>query len=101
MTQVLPPLHPSAIGFSAIRGLPDGSMRQYSAVEFDLGWDGAAAFYHRLKGLRFVRASTTDASGYAVLDVNDAAGDIVQDFDIPTAQAFQYIKRMLKLTVVA
>lgn len=94
----LPPLHPDAIGFSAIRGLPDGSMRQYSAVEFDHGREGAAQFLHRAKALGFVRPSSVEPS-YAVLDVIAANDDIVQDYDIPTAQAFRYIKRKLKLTV--
>lgn len=98
-TRGLPPLHPAAVGFSAIRGLPGGGMRQYSAVEFTRGWAGAEQFLRQLRAVGYVRPSTTATDGYAVLDVIDVDGDIVQDYDIPTAKAFQYIKRKLRLTV--
>lgn len=95
-----PDLHPAAVGFSAIRGLPGGRMRQYSEVEFTNGHAGANRYHRMFAGTGAIAASSTDPS-YAVLDVLDADGEIVQDFDVPTAEGFRYIKRMLGLTVVA
>lgn len=92
-------LHPAAVGFSAIRGLSSGRMRQYSAVEFTNGWAGANRYHRMFAGTGSIVASSKEPS-YAVLDVLDADGEIVQDFDVPTATAFQYIKRMLGLTVI-
>lgn len=88
-----------ATGLSAIRGLPDGSMRQYSAIEFERGWNGVEHFTRTLSKLGLIRPSSTEPS-YAVLDVLDAEGDIIGDYNVPTAQAFAFIKRKLKLTVV-
>jgi hypothetical protein len=87
-----------AIGLSAIRVLGDGSMRQYSAVEFERGWYGVERFIRTLRAFGFVKPSSTEES-YAVLDVLDANGDIIGDYDIPTSRAFQYVKRKLRLTV--
>lgn len=95
-----PDLHPAAVGFSAIRGLPGGRMRQYCEVQFTNGWPGANRYHRMFAGTGSIIASST-APSYAVLDVIDADGEIVQDFDIPTAEAFRYVKRMLGLTVVA
>jgi hypothetical protein len=36
-----------------------------------------------------------------VLDVLNAEGDIVQDYDLPTRQAFAYVYRKLRLRVEA
>lgn len=88
-----------ARGLSAFRGLRNGSARQYSAVEWDR-WQGVEHFVRTLAHLGYIRPSSTDTSGYAVLDVLDADGDIIADYDVPTAQAFRYIKRKLRLTVV-
>ncbi|MEV4212537.1 hypothetical protein [Micromonospora sp. NPDC049662] len=96
----LPNLHPEAVGLSAIRALPGGAMRQYSSVEFTRGWSGVEHFLRQLRACGFVRPSNSDTSGYAVLDVLDAEGDIIQDYDLPTAIAFRYVKRKLNLIVV-
>jgi len=95
----LTPLHPDATGYSAFRGLPDGSGRQYTGVVFDYGRQGAAYWLRRFAKLGMVRDGSTDTTGYAVLDVLNGDGDIIQDYDIPTAQAWRYIKRMLQLRV--
>ena len=87
-----------ATGLSAIRPLGDGSLRQYSAVDFEAGWTGVEHFVRTLRAVGFIRPSS--AEGYAVLDVLDDNGDIIADYDIPTSQAFQYVKRRLRLTVV-
>lgn len=88
-----------AVGLSAVRALPDGSMRQYSAVIFDRGWAGVERFVRTLRAVGKVRPASTATDGYAVLDVLNAEGDIIGDYDIPTADAFRYVKRKLGLTV--
>jgi hypothetical protein len=83
-----------AIGVSAIRGLPNGA----SAVEFARGWTGVERLVRTLSAVGYVEPSSTQPS-YAVLDVLDADGEIIADYDIPTAQAFRYLKKQLGLTV--
>lgn len=95
----LPQPHPNAVGLTAFRALPNGVGRQYTAVEFERGWNGVEHFIRTLNAVGYVRPSTADSGGYAVLDVLDVNGDIVQDYDIPTADAFRYVKRKLRLTV--
>ncbi len=90
----------AAVGISAIRALPDGSMRQYSAVGFHSGWGGVEHFIRTLRAVGYIRPSSSEPS-YAVLDILDANDDIVFDYDIPTSHAFRYVKRTLKLTVVS
>lgn len=94
-------LHPpaAAVGLSAIRALPpNGAARQYSAVEFKRGWAGVEHFIRTLRAVGYVKPSTA-APCYAVLDVLDAAGDIIFNYDIPHARAFAFIYRKLKLRV--
>ncbi len=91
-----------AVGLSAIRSVTEngvkGVMRQYSAVEFGRGWPGVEHFIRTLRAVGYVKPSSTTPS-YAVLDVLDTEGDIIADYNIPTSNAFRYIKRKLKLTV--
>lgn len=97
----LAPLDPRAFWLSAFRGLPDGSGRQYSATTFEP--DPLRTFGHLLRMARavgFVRPCDEDPEGaYAVLDVQDEAGEIVQDYLIPTAAAFRWWYRKLHLRV--
>jgi hypothetical protein len=89
----------AATGLSAIRALPpNGAMRQYSAVEFDRGWAGVEHFIRTLRAVGYIKPSSA-APSYAVLDVLDTDGDIIFDYDIPTAVAFRFIKRKLQLRV--
>jgi hypothetical protein len=88
----------SAVGLSAIRGISGGRMRQYSSVEFTRGWNGVEHFLRQLRAVGYVKPCKAGPS-YAVLDVLDADGDIIGNYDIPTAAAFRYVKRKLKLTV--
>lgn len=93
----------SAIGFSAFRILPNGDSRQYTASEMQRGWHGVERFLRLCSAVGYVVPwidPSTDVS-YAVLDVIDAEGDIVTDFNVPTAKAFRYIKRKLGLAVEA
>lgn len=75
-------------------------MRQYTAVEFTRGFNGVEHFVRTLWHLGFIRISSTETSGYAVLDVLDAAGDIIRDYDIVTPHAFAFVYRKLNLRVV-
>jgi hypothetical protein len=47
----------------------------------------------------FIGRLTDGGDGYAVLDVLNSNGDIIQDFTIPTAEAFRWLKQKLKLAV--
>jgi hypothetical protein len=87
-----------AVGLSAIRALPDGSMRQYSSVEFTRGWNGVEHFIRTLRAIGGIKPSSVEPS-YALLDVLDAEGDIIGDYAIPDAKAFRYVKRKLELRV--
>lgn len=94
-------LHPpaEAVGLSAIRAVPpNGAMRQYSAVEFDRGWAGVEHFIRTLRAVGYVTPSAAEPS-YAVLDVLNEVGDIIFEYDIPTARAFAFVYRKLKLRV--
>lgn len=90
----------TAVGLSAIRGLSRGRMRQYSAVEFERGWPGVDRFIRALRACGYVRPSSAEPS-YGVLDVIDANGEIVFDYDVVSATAMAYIRRKLGLTVVS
>jgi hypothetical protein len=84
-------LHPDATAFSAFRILPSGSGRQYSiAIPAGLAWTLRVAE-------KVGHVEPTDPNAYAVLDVLDGKGDIVQDFSIPTPAAWQWWKRKLGL----
>lgn len=94
-------LHPpaEAVGLSAIRALPpNGAARQYSAVEFERGWAGVEHFIRTLRAVGYIRPSTPEPC-YAVLDVLDANGDIIFNYDVPHSRAFAFIYRKLKLRV--
>jgi hypothetical protein len=94
----LEPLHPDATGFKLFRGLPDGTARDYTGVEFTRGWSGADQFRRQLLAVGYLKNPSTEPS-FGVLDVLNAAGDIIQDYNVPTPKAFRYIKRKLKLRV--
>ncbi|MEU8186050.1 hypothetical protein [Micromonospora carbonacea] len=100
-TDALAPLHPDATGLTLFRTLPNGTGRAYSEVEFTRGRAGVEHFLRQLRAFGYVRNSSSDPkSGYGVLDVLNADGDIVQDYEVTSARAHAYIKRKLRLTVV-
>lgn len=72
--------------------------RQYTAVTFPKDpWGGCERSIRMFRKVGWLEPTT--AESYAVLDVLDEAGDIVQDFGIRDARAFQQIKRRLDLRV--
>jgi hypothetical protein len=88
-----------AVGLSAMRALPSGAARQYTAVEYERGWTGVEHFIRTLRAVGYVKPSSAEDC-YAVLDVLDKDGDIIGDYAIPTSKAFAFVKRKLKLRVV-
>jgi hypothetical protein len=90
----------TAVGVSAIRGLPNGAMRQYTEVYFTRGWSGVEHLIRTLRACGLIRPPATATDGYAVLDILDDDGDIVADYDLPTRRAFAYVYRTLHLRVV-
>ena len=84
---------------SAFRVLPNGDGRSYTATTFPRDpYAGCERFIRTCRVLGYI---VPDGSHYAVLDVLDDTGDIVQDFLIRDADAFRYIKRKLGLRVEA
>ncbi len=92
----------AAVGLSAIRAVTEngvqGVTRRYSTTEFRSGWSGVEHFIRILRAVGYVKPSSAEPS-YAVLDVLDAQGDIIAEYNVPTARAFAFIKRKLKLVV--
>lgn len=90
-------LHPSAHALTVFRILPNGEGRAYTATTFPEGpWQGCEHFLRMCRKVGWLGA--VDGS-YAVLDVLNENGDIVQDVGIRDASAFQQIKRRLNLRV--
>ena len=93
-------LDSTAVALGAFRMVGD-QPRNYTATTFPSDpYAGCEQFIRTCRKLGYLRPIRTDAdiSGYyAVLDVLDRYGDIVQDFAIPTATAFRYIYRKLNL----
>lgn len=89
-------LHPDASALGAMRVLKNGDGRFYTVVNGS--WRLIEQTLRMAQAFGFV----TDAAkgSYAVLDVYDDTDSIVQDFGIPTAQAWRWWKYKLGLRVV-
>jgi hypothetical protein len=89
---------PSAHALTVFRVLPNGEGRSYTAVTFPKDpREGCEHFIRMARFVGWLREAGED--DYGVLDVLNIDADIVQDFGIPTAEAFQRIKRKLNLAV--
>lgn len=89
---------PSAVALTAFRILPNGEGRQYSATTFPKGpWQGCERTIRTANTFGYL--ADDGSEGYAVLDVLDENGDIVQDFTIIHARAFKWFKRKLNWCV--
>ena len=96
----LPAVDPRAVALAAFRVLPNGEGREYTATTFPCDpWQGCERMIRMAREVGFVTASKA-VDGYAVLDVLDKDGDVIQDYAIPTARAFQWFKRKLHWVVV-
>jgi hypothetical protein len=93
----LDPIDPRAVALSAFRGLPDGGSRQYTATTFPRDpWQGCERMTRMGWYVGYLKPSCVgECRCYAVLDVQDDEGDIVQDFCIPTAKAFRWWYRQM------
>lgn len=95
-------LHPAANALTAFRALPDGSGRQYTATSWEPDpWRGCEHLIRSAQHVGFVKTSHPGCGCYAVLDVLDVNGEIVQDFCITTPRAFRWLYRKLDLRVVS
>ena len=89
----------SAHALSAFRMLPNGEGRAYTATTFPKNpWQGCERFLRMARKVGWIKCGE---DGYAVLDVLDENGDIVQDFSVVDARAFRQIARRLHLRVEA
>lgn len=83
---------------SAFRVLANGTGRQYSAVWFPKRpRGGIEQLLRQARAFGNVRPQGWDA--YALLDILDENGDIIQDYTIPNAKAFRWWYRKLDLRV--
>lgn len=93
-------IDPAAHALSLFRCLPNGEGRAYTAVTFPADpWQGCERFIRMARKVGWLTKPGED--GYGVLDVLDADANIVQDFGVRTAPAFQQIKQKLNLAVEA
>lgn len=91
---------PKAHALTAFRVLPSGAGRQYTATTFPSNpWQGCEHFIRTGLKLGLLKAPATSDDPYAVLDVLDEEGTIVQDFSVPSSRAFKWVKRKLALRV--
>lgn len=88
----VPPLHPAA------RPLNEHELRGYTIVEPTGGRQMERAVNTALY-VGYLRPPGRPEDSYAVLDVLDGNGDIVQEWDIPHARAWRWWYRKLGLRV--
>lgn len=92
-------LDPKAHALALFRILPNGEGRKYTATTFPANpWAGCERFIRTCYAVGMLGGDPE--TSYAVLDVIDADHDIVQDFPIPNANAFQWIKKKLDIAVL-
>lgn len=97
--RALEPLHADVETFAALRVLADGRGRIYSARWAGPRW--AEQLFRQARAFGFVKPSGKVEDEYGQLDVLDAAGDVVQDFGIPTAAAFRWWYRKVGLRITS
>lgn len=91
-------LHSAAHALTVFR-IVKGEGRAYTATTFPQDpWQGCERFVRMARKVGWL---CPPSESYAVLDVLNEDGDIVQDFGIRDARAFQQIKRRLDLRVEA
>lgn len=81
-------MYADAVALTAVRALPDGGLRTYTATRCNVGmWVRRA----KVKGLTNTPRDSRDPVAYAILDALNEDGDIVADYAIPTADCFRYL----------
>lgn len=96
------PVVSTAHALTVFRALSDTEGRQYTATTFPRDpYQGCERTIRMARAVGYLHDSITDAGGevYAILDVLDSDGQIVQDFVIPHARAFRWFYRKLTLRV--
>lgn len=92
-------LHPQAHALSAFRALRAGNGRCYTATTFPKNpWQGCERFVRMCRKVGWIKDSPEP---YAMLDVLDENGDIVQDYPIPDAASFRQVKAKLHLRLAS
>ena len=92
-----PALDPRAVALTVFRCLPDGTGREYTATTFPQNpLLGCNHMIRQARACGFIAKCEGRCDHYAVLDVLDDDGDIIQDFCVTTAQAFRWFYRKLK-----
>lgn len=87
-----------AHALTLFRILKNGKGRTYSATTFPQ--DPYAGCERTIRMARAVGWITQDGSeSYGLLEVIDASGDILTDYEIPTASAFAQLKKRLNIVV--
>lgn len=97
VSDALPGLHEDAIAVGAFRVLRNGTGRAYGLVQAESGRPAIARMLRMAAAFGYVTASHSES--YAMLDIYDDDETIVQDYSIPTAQAFRWWKAKLGLRV--
>lgn len=95
-------LHADAHALTLFRVLAGERGRCYSAATFPREpHKGCAWFVNMAHCVGWLRPTVVGEDCYAVLDVLSEEGDVIQDYAVRDALAFQQIKRRLKLVVVS
>lgn len=94
----LPDIHPDAAALTAVRAINATELRAYTTAVPENGWPQICRIIRQARATGRI-APTGSPGAYAVLDVLDAHGDIVQDYAIPNARAWRWWYRKLHLRV--
>lgn len=87
-----------AHALTLFRILPNGEGRRYSATTFPNGpYQGCERTVRMARAVGWI--AEDGGESYGLLEVIDANGDILADFDIPTARAFAQVKKHLNIVV--
>ena len=87
---------PGAVALGAMRPLSNGVGRYYTPVTFpENPWQGCERMIRMGVACGLLAECQRPCGCYAVLDVLNEDGDIIQDFCIPSAHAFRWFYRML------
>ncbi|CAB4896126.1 unannotated protein [freshwater metagenome] len=99
MSRTVPPVD-GAVALTLFRALPNGDTRGYTATTFPKDpWQGCEQMVRMAAALGYIDSAGGDC--YAVLDVLDCDGDIVQDYPIRSAAGFRFLKRKLGVVVAS
>lgn len=91
-------LNKNAHALRPVRVVGNEELREYEAVTFPNDpWQGCEIYLRRCGAFGYL-VSANDS--YAVVDVLDASGDIIQDYGV-THAGFNYLREKLKFRVAS